>query len=159
MLPTWVADHQLVRFTDKKTENRPHVDQARQEALEALKDGGYDSEEDHLVADIDRAEAVTSWDTALPPYKRRVYRPEAGIEEVPMHRPVLDLDFPAMLVPSSTPGHFHLYLDKPMKWTAYHDLLGALAEAGIIEEGYAEASQVRGYSAVRVPWLKKGEIA
>ena len=30
------------------------------------------------------------------------------------HRPILDLDFPAALVPSTTPGHFHLYLDKPM---------------------------------------------
>lgn len=73
------------------------------------------------------------------------------------HRPVLDLDFPARLVPSTTDGHYHLYLDKPMTWTVYVNLLRALAEAGIIERGYANASIQRGYSAVRTPWTRKQE--
>lgn len=71
------------------------------------------------------------------------------------HRPVLDIDFPAKLIPSSTEGHFHLYLDKEMPWSTYEKLLAALAEAGIIEEGYAKASIARRYSTVRLPWEKK----
>lgn len=71
------------------------------------------------------------------------------------HRPVLDVDFPAALIPSTTPGHFHLYLDKPMPWGKYKALLKALADAGIIERGYASASIARQYTSVRLPWVRK----
>lgn len=71
------------------------------------------------------------------------------------HAPVLDIDFNVEVVPSSTPGHFHLYLDKQMDWPTYRDLLIALAAAGVIEDGYALASIRRRHTAVRVPWLKK----
>lgn len=71
------------------------------------------------------------------------------------HRPVLDLDIEAKLVPSSTPGHFHLYLDKSMSWEDYCELLYVLAKVGIIEPGYASVSMARGYTAVRLPWIKK----
>ncbi len=77
----------------------------------------------------------------------------AGDEMV--HAPVLDLDFPAALVPSSTPGHYHLYLDTLVPHDKYVALLNALAEAGVIQRGYANASQARGYSAVRAPWVEK----
>jgi hypothetical protein len=73
----------------------------------------------------------------------------------PRHRPVLDLDMPAKLIPSSTPGHFHLIIDHEMPWPAYRKLLEALAEAGVIEWGFAAASINRGYSSVRVPWVRK----
>lgn len=79
----------------------------------------------------------------------------AGAKE--FHRPVLDIDFPAKLVPSSTPGRFHLYLDKPMSWAAYEKLLTALADAGIVERGYVRASIERGATFVRLPWIKKGD--
>ena len=65
------------------------------------------------------------------------------------HKVVIDLDLPAKLVPSSTPGHFHLYIDHAMEAEAYFKLLRALSEAGIIEEGYYTASSDQGYSAVR----------
>lgn len=71
------------------------------------------------------------------------------------HAPVLDLDFPAELVPSTTEGHFHLYLDHEIPEDRYFRLLDALADCGIIERGYASASKRRGFSAVRVPWVKK----
>lgn len=76
------------------------------------------------------------------------------------HAPVLDIDFNVEVVPSSTPGHFHLYLDKQMDWPTYRSLLIALAAAGIIEDGYALASIRRRHTAVRVPWLRKlaGEV-
>lgn len=72
-----------------------------------------------------------------------------------VHAPVLDLDFPAHLVPSSTPGHFHLFLDKELPWPVYEKLLRALAEAGIIEQGYAEASIKHQASYVRLPGIKR----
>lgn len=72
-----------------------------------------------------------------------------------LHSPVLDLDVPAFLVPSSTPGHSHLVIDVPMTWDDYDQLLSVLAEVGIIEEGYYRASDRRGYSSIRLPWVKK----
>lgn len=71
------------------------------------------------------------------------------------HCPVLDIDIPAYLVPSSTPGHSHLYLDHPMTWRQYKRLLRALGRAGILEKGYVKASIQRQHTSVRVPWLKK----
>lgn len=65
------------------------------------------------------------------------------------HAPVLDLDFPARLVPSSTPGHFHLYLDVELSPQEYRTLLETLAQVGIVEEGYAQASVAKGMSMVR----------
>ena len=73
-----------------------------------------------------------------------------------LHRPVLDIDFPCAAIPSTTPGHYHLYLDKAISWETYEKLLVALAEAGIIEQGYANVSIERCHTAVRVPWIKKG---
>lgn len=72
-----------------------------------------------------------------------------------MHAPALDIDIPAYLVPSATPGHTHLYFDRLMTWRQYKRLLKALARAGIIEKGYMKASLRRGHSSVRVPWRKK----
>ena len=71
------------------------------------------------------------------------------------HAPVLDIDFGAQLIPSSTPGHFHLYVDKAMTWRNYRRLLKALGNAGVLEPGYVRASIRRGHSAVRKPGLLK----
>ena len=87
---------------------------------------------------IERAEVVTSQNTFND-----------------LHRPVLDIDIAAALIPSSSNGHYHLYLDKTMHWKQYEKLLLVLAEVGIIEEGYAQASIERKYTAVRLPWISK----
>lgn len=71
------------------------------------------------------------------------------------HKILLDLDVPAKLIPSSTPGHSHLYIDRELTWEAYGKLLHALAEAGVIERGYVGASGERGYTALRLPWIRK----
>jgi hypothetical protein len=57
--------------------------------------------------------------------------------------------------PSSTEGHFHLFIDKEMTWDHYRDLLCALAAVGIVEQKYVNATIDRGFSAVRLPWIKK----
>lgn len=59
---------------------------------------------------------------------------------VDMHAPVIDLDIPCRLLPSSTPEHYHLYIDRLMPWETYEALLKALYDAGLIQAGYLRAS-------------------
>lgn len=80
------------------------------------------------------------------------------------HTVVLDIDHPAWLVKSTTPGHYHLYIDvtQPngtagINWADYSYLLHALGRAGVIEDGYVNASLQRGHTDVRLPWVKKPE--
>jgi hypothetical protein len=72
------------------------------------------------------------------------------------HKPVLDIDVPAMLVPSSTPGHSHLYIDRLVTWDSYAALLKAIAAAGVIQFGYMHASLRCEGTWVRTPWTRKG---
>jgi hypothetical protein len=67
------------------------------------------------------------------------------------HAPCIDLDVPHQVVPSTTPGHGHLYIDVPMSWRRYKRLLRALYKAGVIEKGYYTASVDRKASYVRKP--------
>lgn len=71
------------------------------------------------------------------------------------HRPALDIDHPVRVVPSSTPGHHHLFIDVDMTWAQYSKLLDVLAEVGVIEQGYADVSKVREATYLRLPWVKK----
>lgn len=71
------------------------------------------------------------------------------------HKVILDVDIPAQLIPSTTPGHFHLYIDHELDEDVYFRLLDALADAGVIEDGYRGASQARGFTAARLPWVPK----
>lgn len=80
-----------------------------------------------------------------------------GFATTERHRPVLDIDFPCAVVPSTTPGHFHLYLDKELSWPDYEKMLRVLGEVGILEQGYVNVSVERKHTAVRVPWIRKGQ--
>ena len=71
------------------------------------------------------------------------------------HKVVLDIDLPAQLIPSSTPGHYHLIIDREVTWEHYAAMLITMGAAGILEPGYVGASLARGYTAVRLPWVKK----
>lgn len=73
------------------------------------------------------------------------------------HRLVIDLDSPHQYYPSTTEGHGHLYFDTELEWDAALEILEVLAKHGIVQEGYVKASRARGYSAVRLPWIKKAE--
>lgn len=58
-----------------------------------------------------------------------------------LHAPAIDIDgIHCELKPSSTEGHYHLYIDKPMPWSDYYKLLTVLYEVGIIEKGFYHAS-------------------
>jgi hypothetical protein len=97
----------------------------------------------HHPADPTEANLITS----------RALDQEGGVN---MHRPLLDIDFEAALIPSSSPGKFHLYLDKPMPRSTYNALLRALADAGIIERGFAESGMGSELgTTLRLPWVQK----
>lgn len=103
----------------------------------------YVNESREVVASLEGANAVTS-------------RTEDSLLKMDgRHKPVLDIDFPAKLIESSSEGHFHLYLDKELTWAQYEKLLITLGEIGLVEHGYVEAARRRGYTAVRLPWVRK----
>jgi hypothetical protein len=75
-----------------------------------------------------------------------------GSEIVPgYHAPVLDMDFPVHVMPSRTPGHSHLYIDKLISWDDYAKLLTLMGEIGLIEKGYADSALARKETYVRIP--------
>jgi hypothetical protein len=82
----------------------------------------------------------------------------ATAENVLMQKPILDIDYPAWLIPSTRPGHFHLYIDRAIPKDKYLAMVTAMAEAGLVEEGYAGAAERRGYTGVRLPWIKKEPV-
>lgn len=72
------------------------------------------------------------------------------------HLPVIDIDTDEVrLVPSSTPGHYHLYIDVPFQWEQYLALLDILVDVGLVQPGYVAAAKRRGHTDVRLPWVKK----
>jgi len=74
------------------------------------------------------------------------------------HQVILDIDHPAWLEPSSTEGHYHLYIEVPggIDHEGYMALVALLGHLRIVEPGYAMASVRRGHTDLRPPWVKKG---
>jgi len=71
------------------------------------------------------------------------------------HKPVLDLDFDCQLIPSSTKGHFHLYINKEVDQIKWEALMMVLRDCGILESGFADGSIRCGQNTVRCPWVNK----
>lgn len=67
------------------------------------------------------------------------------------HKPCIDLDLDCALVPSKTPGHYHLYINHDVQWEDYLNLLSAMNRCGIVQQGFLEAARYRKYTACRVP--------
>jgi hypothetical protein len=109
--------------------------------VETLNDYKAFGDDVDFAVDKDAANVVTSrW---------------SGSEVVDLHMPVLDLDFPLVAEPSTTPGHHHLYIDRAMSWDQLVKLMDVMEEIGLLEPGYVEAAKMRGYSSVRLPWIEK----
>lgn len=64
---------------------------------------------------------------------------------------------PGRLVPSSTEGHFHFYLETVMGWTDYLRLMRAMVAAGLLEKKWVDMSERRSMAMLRKPGVKKGE--
>jgi len=72
------------------------------------------------------------------------------------HRPALDIDIPCEFIPSSTPGHGHLYFpEMKLSWERYQELMTTLAAYGIVDKKWAAHSRRNGQSLVRLPTVKK----
>ena len=68
-----------------------------------------------------------------------------------IHAPAIDIDSFVSVVPSRTPGHFHLFFDKMLTTEQYETLLAAMLEVGLVEEGYFNSFKKRGQTFVRIP--------
>lgn len=111
--------------------------------------GGKRSEQvPKLETDITKANLVGSRiEVSLKSAKTPQYR----------HKPVLDLDVSCMLLPSSTKGHHHLYIDKALTTEQYDKLLKVMVEVGLYNEGCYKTWKQHGSTFVRLPWVEKKE--
>ena len=66
------------------------------------------------------------------------------------HAIAVDIDHQCHLLPSRTPVHFHLYVDKKIPWKQYIEWLRISAEIGIVEEGFYRACLAKGMSTLRM---------
>jgi hypothetical protein len=71
------------------------------------------------------------------------------------HAPAIDIDLPCRLVPSTTLGCFHLYIDHPTSWFRYRVMLWAMWKAGFVQKGYYKVSVKRKNTFLRMPGVKK----
>lgn len=72
-----------------------------------------------------------------------------------IHKPCLDIDVPCLVVPSSTPGHCHLYFDKPVPWVKFEKLLVALGDCGIADPEWVAHSIKKRRACLRPPGVVK----
>lgn len=125
---------------------------------ENLKDDGkgYDG----YIKPYDEATIKRRWDpnNTISGTSRAAPEPNliSSLLENGNHAPAIDIDLPLHAVPSSTPGHFHLYFEKEMSWKDYEKLLRVMTEVGLVEKGFYEQSLKFQQSYLRLPYVKKG---
>lgn len=71
------------------------------------------------------------------------------------HMPVIDLDLTTMLIPSTRPGHYHLYVNREMSWGQFLNMLQAMTDAGVVQDGFNRHTRRRGHATVRYPGVTK----
>lgn len=115
------------------------------------------SEYDHVYyKDVEFSDSYGSYKSRIStssPQDAQVVSSE--IEGSEYHTPMLDLDYSVRVIESSTPGHHHIYIDKPVLWKHYKNVLIALRDAGLIEEAFADVSIKRKSTHLRPPWVEK----
>lgn len=145
LLPDWVVDNLSFGRQEVWEVDSNDDDFAKVVADTPIREN-VELEEANLVTSqvvAARGEQGKSWKRPLPPPNR--------------HMPVLDLDLSCVLLDSSSKKHHHLIIGKEMPWEDYVELMEVMQKVGILQKGFVEASKVRGYSAIRTPWTKKGE--
>lgn len=127
--------------------------------------GGYTDDEEAdgrviLDAPLEEANVMTSLVDIDAVNGRRIVGAKQTTERgaITLHRVVLDVDHPVTVVESSTAGHSHVFVDLMLPWQDLVKLMEVLAEIGLVEPGYVNASKARGYTAVRLPWITKGQL-
>ena len=92
---------------------------------------------------------------------------EAGVEDAVFlssnsrggkHLLLFDCDFP-VYTRETSPGKWHVAVNKEMSRSALQGVLYALAQAGVVETGYEAAvlAKPKYGATLRWPWVKKGE--
>lgn len=99
---------------------------------------------DRIISDAGLANCIAS-----------VVRTESSGELV--HKPAIDIDIPCWLVPSSTPGHYHLYIDIELTTPEYRRLINTLNEVGIVQQGIVNQITRWDRTFLRLPGVKKIE--
>lgn len=135
----------------------PHVDPANREVRWVPVLAGEEAEGDSDGPDALDERILVGCVKDLPSVDHRMWSQDGlvissqirGGPQGHLHAPVIDLDLPAMLVPSATPGHHHLYLDVGMPWDDLVKLLNVMAEVGLVQPGYVAAAIARGATDVR----------
>ena len=77
--------------------------------------------------------------------------------DIDRHAPAIDLDFPAYLLASSTPGHFHFYIETELTWDQYKALLWGFLKAGLIQKAWHDTAVNDHRSYLRLPHVRKGD--
>lgn len=72
------------------------------------------------------------------------------------HVLLLDLDMEHFYVPSSTPGHGHLYINAELTYDQLYEILQPLVKYGIVQRGIYEGFLRRGWLSLRLPGQAKG---
>lgn len=74
------------------------------------------------------------------------------------HKIVLDIDHEAVLIPSSTPGHSHLIINKNLTEQKFYHFVRACHDIGLIADGNLRQADMWGGQFIRFPWRKlKGQ--
>lgn len=102
-----------------------------------------DLHESERVEDLDEANVISS----------KWY--DSGNGRLVLHKLFLDLDVEHLYVPSSTPGHGHLYLNVDLNPDQLEGLMATLVRFGIVSKGSLRQVRSRGASTLRLPWIKK----
>lgn len=72
-----------------------------------------------------------------------------------VHMPVIDCDYGIQAIASTSPGHYHLYIDRELTWPQYKALLEGFYKAGLIEKRWYENAIRDKRTYVRLPHVKK----
>lgn len=71
------------------------------------------------------------------------------------HAPCIDLDIEAVLLPSSSEGHSHLYINHELTWKQYKRLLKVMRDVGLVQDGFYRSALRRGCTLLRLPHVRK----
>lgn len=81
----------------------------------------------------------------------------ASLRDDGTHAPAFDLDRRAVLIPTTTPGNHHMYIDEVLSWRQYRALLRGFYKSGLLDPSVYWRSLYRGSTYVRPPWVRKTE--
>lgn len=77
-------------------------------------------------------------------------------ERLDSHYLVLDIDYPINVIKSSS-GNNHVYFGKTLSQDALFEILRVLSKHGVVQQGWVDSAETRGYATLRAPGISKNE--